>query len=82
MGRFEEERQKAIERVRAKGGDETKVCRTASEFLDGLTDLFCEAFSSQTTEEMRKELQERGIDTDAAVAKVKALVKEKLEAMS
>lgn len=82
MNRFEIERQKAIERVKVRGGDVTKVCKTASEFLDKLTDLFCEIDPNETTKELGDRLREEGVDDDGAVARVKAFVKRKLEESS
>jgi len=76
---FAERRRKAIERVRARGGDESKVCKTASEFLDRLADLFAETDPNESTEDLKKRLEEEGIDTDKAVARVKALIKKHLE---
>ena len=76
---FAERRREAIERVRARGGDESKVCKTASEFLDRLADLFAETDPNESTEDLKKRLEEEGIDTDKAVARVKALVKKHLE---
>ena len=78
--RFEIERQKAIERVRDRGGDESKVCKSASEFLDKLTELFCDT-DGLTTEEIREDLEAKGIDTEAAIARVQKLVANRLKQM-
>ena len=73
--RFETERQKAIERVRARGGDESKVCNSASEFLDGLTGLFCDT-DGLTNEELREDLEANGVDVDAALDRVAEILRE------
>ncbi len=50
-----------------------KKPKTASEFLDDLTELFSDV-SHMTTEEIEKELKEDGIDTKKAIAETKAMV--------
>ena len=57
---------------------EKKSPKTASEFLDYLTDLFADV-SHLSTEEIEEDLQEMGVDTKKAVQRVKNLVNEKLE---
>jgi uroporphyrinogen-III synthase len=74
--RFEIERQKAIERVTARGGDVSRIPKTASEFLDRLTEMFCDT-TGISTEELKADLEERGIDTEKAVAKIRKLIEQK-----
>ena len=75
MSRFEIERQKAIERVRARGGDESKICKSASEFLDRLTELLADC-DGLTTEEIREDLEAKGVDVDAALERTMKLLRE------
>lgn len=57
---------------------EKKSPKTASEFLDCLTDLFADV-SHLSIEEIEEDLQEMGIDTKKAVQRIKSLVNEKIE---
>jgi len=43
---------------------------TSSQFLDGLTELFCETDPDRTTEELRTDLEAKGVDTDRALRNV------------
>ena len=47
---------------------------TASQFLDNLTDMFCETIGHMTNEELRDDLLANGVDPDAAYQKVKEIL--------
>lgn len=54
---------------------EKKHKLTASEFLDGLTELFSNC-DGLTTEEIREDLIEQGVDVDALLERVLKLLHE------
>jgi hypothetical protein len=57
---------------------EQKPTMTSSEFLDLLTELFCDV-SHLSTDELEAELREAGVDTKKAINRVKALVSRLIE---
>jgi len=43
---------------------------TSSQFLDNLTEFFCQTDPNRTTEELRADLEEDGVDVDRALRNV------------
>lgn len=56
-----------------------KPPESASEFLDGLVELFTN-LPDRTTEEIEEDLREEGIDTESSVRQTQELVRQRLEA--
>lgn len=56
-----------------------KPPESASEFLDGLVELFTN-LPARTTEEIEEDLREEGIDTESSVRQTQEMVGQKLEA--
>lgn len=46
---------------------------TSSQFLDNLTDFLCET-DGLTNEELREDLEAKGVDVDRAIARTQAIV--------
>ncbi len=49
---------------------------TASQFLDNLTEFLCQTDPDRTTEEIRADLEEDGVDVDAGLRRMAALLRE------
>ncbi len=47
---------------------------TSSEFLDNLTDMFVESLEHMTTEELREDLEAKGVDVDALLERTEKLL--------
>lgn len=48
---------------------------TASQFLDNLTDFLCQTDPDRTTEELKAELEEDGIDVDSGLRRMATLLR-------